>query len=202
MPAGVWAYVEGGMGAISQALASSATAHGATIVNNATVDSILYEPNASTGKARVKGVRMNDGSELYAKTGMPFGHVGRLWFSPQVRLYIPTVRWIDQLGSCVLTIYYAAPFSHFPPLKFPVLSNATPYHTFLELLPGLSRDSGNMQEESPLPADFVRNIRYADYSCGAFKVWCCWVLGFQRLLTCMQRNTTNDEKLIMGFPAA
>lgn len=72
MPTGVWAYVEGGMGAISQALASSATAHGATIANNATVDGILYEPNASTGKARVKGVRMNDGSELYAKTGMSF----------------------------------------------------------------------------------------------------------------------------------
>lgn len=43
-----------------------------------------------------------------------------------------------------------------------VLSNATPYHTFLELLPGLSRDSGNAQESSPLPADFQHHIRFAD----------------------------------------
>lgn len=52
-----------------------------------------------------------------------------------------------------------------------VLSNATPYHTFLELLPGLARDSGAV-EESPLPADFQHHIRFADYSCGAFKINC------------------------------
>lgn len=44
-----------------------------------------------------------------------------------------------------------------------VLSNATPYHTFLELLPGLSRDSGNKDETSPLPRDFQHHIRFADY---------------------------------------
>jgi hypothetical protein len=44
-----------------------------------------------------------------------------------------------------------------------VLSNATPYHTFLELLPGLSRDSGNHEEASPLPRDFQHHIRFADY---------------------------------------
>ncbi len=44
-----------------------------------------------------------------------------------------------------------------------VVSNATPYHTFLELMPGLSRDSGNMAESSPLPADFQHHIRFADY---------------------------------------
>jgi len=52
-----------------------------------------------------------------------------------------------------------------------VLSNATPYHTFLELLPGLARDSG-FNEESPLPRDFAHHIRFADYSCGALKINC------------------------------
>jgi hypothetical protein len=101
-----------------------------------------------------------------------------------------------------------------------VLSNCTPYHTFLELLPGgpfcilvngeslpatsgrvlsimgitqcrtrlsvemfscpmnclhrcmsgLSRDSGWVGEDSPLPRDFVHHIRFADYSSGVFKV--------------------------------
>jgi phytoene dehydrogenase-like protein len=52
-----------------------------------------------------------------------------------------------------------------------VLSNATPYHTFLELLPGLARDSG-VKEESPLPRDFQHHVRFADYACGAFKINC------------------------------
>lgn len=52
-----------------------------------------------------------------------------------------------------------------------VISNATPYHTFLELLPGLARDSG-FPEASPLPSDFTHHIRFADYSCGAVKINC------------------------------
>jgi phytoene dehydrogenase-like protein len=40
-----------------------------------------------------------------------------------------------------------------------VLSNATPYHTFLELLP-----------PSALPPDFLRHIRSVDYSSGVFKM--------------------------------
>lgn len=52
-----------------------------------------------------------------------------------------------------------------------VLSNATPYHTFLELLPGLARDSG-VEEDSPLPRDFQRHVRFSDYACGAFKINC------------------------------
>ncbi len=83
---GVWSYVEGGMGAISQSIASAARERGAEIVTNATVQSILYNEAGAGGKASVRGVKMADGSELYAPT---------------------------------------------------VLSNATPYHTFLELMPGM-----------------------------------------------------------------
>lgn len=111
---GVWAYVEGGMGAISNAIAASAREAGALILTNATVDRILYEGDRATG------VLMEDGTELHAPM---------------------------------------------------LLSNATPYHTFLELLPGLARDSG-FEEESPLPRDFQKHIRHVDFSCGAFKINC------------------------------
>lgn len=40
---GVWAYVEGGMGAISNAIAASARAAGAEIAVNASVDAITYQ---------------------------------------------------------------------------------------------------------------------------------------------------------------
>jgi phytoene dehydrogenase-like protein len=58
------------MGAITRTIGESAKERGATIVHNATVSSILYEPNPAKGNAKVKGVKMADGTELYAKTGM------------------------------------------------------------------------------------------------------------------------------------
>lgn len=113
---GVWSYVEGGMGSISNAIASSAKAHGAEIITNATVKKILYENN------KVTGVQMADGSEIYSDI---------------------------------------------------VISGTTPYHTFLELLPGLSQDSGyTSATPSPIPQEFTHHIRFADYSCGAFKINC------------------------------
>ena len=112
---GVWAYAEGGMGSISNAIADAATEAGAEICVNATVDRILYK-NTS-----VSGVRMKDGTELYADT---------------------------------------------------VLAGCTPYHVFMELLPGLSRDSGNTDEQSPVPPEFVRHIRFTDHACGCFKINC------------------------------
>jgi phytoene dehydrogenase-like protein len=115
---GVWAYVEGGMGAISNAIASSARQHGAEIVTNATVKKILYDENHKC----VRGVQMQDGSEIHSDI---------------------------------------------------VLAGCTPYHTFMELLPGLSADSGHPDAmSSPIPNDFTHHIRFSDYSCGAFKINC------------------------------
>lgn len=57
---GVWAYVEGGMGAISNSIAASARRHGAEIVTNATVRSIFLD------KGKVGGVIMADGSRITA----------------------------------------------------------------------------------------------------------------------------------------
>mmetsp|Transcript_4881 Transcript_4881/g.7431 ORF Transcript_4881/g.7431 Transcript_4881/m.7431 type:complete len:828 (+) Transcript_4881:54-2537(+) len=114
---GVWSYVEGGMGSISNAIAASAQSHGADIVTNATVRRILYD---SHGK--VTGVEMADGSQLHAEF---------------------------------------------------VLSGCTPFHTFMELLPGLSATSGYSEAiSSPIPKDFTQHIRFSDYSCGAFKINC------------------------------
>eukprot|EP01125_Pyxidicula_operculata_P021282 TRINITY_DN8132_c0_g1_i1.p1 TRINITY_DN8132_c0_g1~~TRINITY_DN8132_c0_g1_i1.p1 ORF type:complete len:857 (+),score=192.80 TRINITY_DN8132_c0_g1_i1:21-2591(+) len=118
---GVWSYVQGGMGALSQSIARSAQSFGAEIVTNATVKNILYEKDPKTGKNKSVGVKMSDGSHLYANT---------------------------------------------------IVSNANPYHTFLELIPGLSRDSGNESEDSPLPRDFQHHIRFQDYNCGAMKINC------------------------------
>lgn len=111
---GVWAYIEGGMGKITQSLKQSAIDFGTEIITNATVKRILWEKNVCSG------VEMIDGTLIHAQKA--------------------------------------------------VISNATPYHTFLELLPGLSYLSGNNREKSPLPFEFNHHIRFADYGCGAFKI--------------------------------
>jgi phytoene dehydrogenase-like protein len=116
---GVWAYVEGGMGSVSEAIAASARESGAEIVCNAAVSEIMYEGNGAN--ARATGVRMSDGTVLEADT---------------------------------------------------ILSGTTPYHTFLELMPGMARDSGYQGETSPVSADFQHHIRFQDQNCGAFKINC------------------------------
>lgn len=57
---GVWGYVRGGMGTVTQALAKSLIAKGGTIVTNAEVDQIAIKGN------RAHGVLLADGREFYA----------------------------------------------------------------------------------------------------------------------------------------
>ncbi|XP_075390601.1 pyridine nucleotide-disulfide oxidoreductase domain-containing protein 2 [Tenrec ecaudatus] len=59
---GAWGYVQGGMGALSDAIASSATAHGADIFTDKTVDRV----QVSSG-GRVRGVVLQDGTEVRSK---------------------------------------------------------------------------------------------------------------------------------------
>lgn len=110
---GVWAYVEGGMGAVSDAIARSAVESGAQIVCDAAVKRITFKGD------RVTGVELEDGTKVESDY---------------------------------------------------VLSGATPYHTFLELLPGLDSNVTGAAETSPLPRDFVNHIRFTDYSCQCFKI--------------------------------
>jgi phytoene dehydrogenase-like protein len=58
---GLWGFVRGGMGAISQALAQSAQAHGATIRTNAAVEKILVKDG------RAYGVALTSGEEFTAR---------------------------------------------------------------------------------------------------------------------------------------
>jgi phytoene dehydrogenase-like protein len=58
---GVWGYVRGGMGGISNALAAAAKQHGAEIRCNAAVERILVRDNAAYG------VALSDGTEIQAK---------------------------------------------------------------------------------------------------------------------------------------
>src|SRR5258705_9735890 len=57
---GVWGYVRGGMGGISNALAASARAHGAEIRTNAAVAKLLIRDGTAAG------VVLADGTELHA----------------------------------------------------------------------------------------------------------------------------------------
>lgn len=113
---GVWSYVEGGMGSISNAIAKSSQEYGTEIIVNAPVSKILWKDN------KVIGVEMSDGSKIYSDI---------------------------------------------------VVSGCTPYHTFMELLPGLSKQSGyNQSEQTPIPLDYIKHLRFTDYSCGALKINC------------------------------
>ncbi|EEQ98544.1 phytoene dehydrogenase, putative, partial [Perkinsus marinus ATCC 50983] len=108
---GVWAYVEGGMGRISSAIAERAMQAGAVIMTDAQVKRITHDGSRATG------VEMIDGTQLRAK-------------------------------MCVV-------------------SNATPWHTFLELLPLTDSD-----RPKSLGDRFTTQIRFTDYSCGAMKINC------------------------------
>jgi phytoene dehydrogenase-like protein len=66
---GVWAYVRGGMGAISQALAAAALETGnVEIRTSSPVDRILCEQPDTSSAPRVIGVQLSDGSRLTAPT--------------------------------------------------------------------------------------------------------------------------------------
>ena len=60
---GVWGYVRGGMGGISNAIAAAAREQGAEIRTNAEVAKILVQDGA------VRGVALADGTEFLAPQG-------------------------------------------------------------------------------------------------------------------------------------
>lgn len=113
---GVWAYVEGGMGAVSSSIAAAAREHGAELVTDAPVKRIVVEGLMGPAAA---GVEMEDGTQLRAKA---------------------------------------------------VLSNATPYHTFLELMGGGGAGGAGDTAPPPLPPTFVQHVKHVDYSSAVFKI--------------------------------
>ena len=109
---GVWAYIEGGMGKVTQTIAESGIDHGMEILCDSKVNQILLEgsTSSSTGVNTKKaiGVELTDGRKLFADN---------------------------------------------------ILSNTTPYHTFMELIPS--------QE---LPQEFRKHIEKVDYSSAVMKI--------------------------------
>ena len=62
---GAWGYPEGGMGAVSEAIASAAREAGAEIFLNSEVEKVLVD--GAKGGAKAVGVQLLDGRKLYAK---------------------------------------------------------------------------------------------------------------------------------------
>jgi len=102
---GVWCYVKGGMGAVSQAIAQAAVRHGAEIATHATVRGIEVEGTSGGTQGRVKGVRMADGSLLSSEVVLagasPYHTFVELMADPQTARYLPEdfVRHIKHSGE-------------------------------------------------------------------------------------------------------
>ncbi|XP_059803157.1 pyridine nucleotide-disulfide oxidoreductase domain-containing protein 2 isoform X1 [Hypanus sabinus] len=77
---GAWAYVEGGMGSLSNAIARAATVHGASIFTEKAVRSILVDQNGTA-----QGVVLQDGTEIRSKVVLSNAtpHVTFLKLTPQ-----------------------------------------------------------------------------------------------------------------------
>lgn len=85
---GAWGFVRGGMGSISQALASAARAHGAEIVSGKSVSAI----HVRGGRAR--GIALHDGTEVAARVVVSNAH--------------PRTTFADMLDDGVLDPQFAA----------------------------------------------------------------------------------------------
>ncbi|XP_044228458.1 pyridine nucleotide-disulfide oxidoreductase domain-containing protein 2 isoform X2 [Thunnus albacares] len=100
---GAWGYVEGGMGGVSQAIASAARSYGVDIFTEKDVGQVLVGPDGAAG-----GVVLKDGTEIHSKV---------------------------------------------------VLSNATPYVTFKNLMP-----------QGALSSEFIKAIDQIDYTSPVTKI--------------------------------
>ncbi|XP_034040991.1 pyridine nucleotide-disulfide oxidoreductase domain-containing protein 2 [Thalassophryne amazonica] len=91
---GAWGYVEGGMGSLSQAIASSAWAYGADIFTEKDVDQVLVGPDGTA-----KGVVLKGGTEIHSKVVLsnatPYVTFKNL--TPQSALLPEFIRAVDQI---------------------------------------------------------------------------------------------------------
>ncbi|KAM4607005.1 pyridine nucleotide-disulfide oxidoreductase domain-containing protein 2 isoform 2-T2 [Polymixia lowei] len=91
---GAWGYVEGGMGGVSKAIASSARSHGADIFTEKDVDHVLV---GSDGAA--KGVVLKDGTEVHSKVVLSNAtpYVTFKHLAPQGSLSPEFIKAVDQI---------------------------------------------------------------------------------------------------------
>jgi phytoene dehydrogenase-like protein len=170
---GVWAYMRGGMGTITKSLAERAVENGVSIVTNTEVERIittdLIGPPEPHNHELVHHLRESELIESipmgwFGQGGKPHGKVRGVALTSGEVLHAPIV-----------------------------ISNSTPYHTFIELMaPELNvynDASGLRTHHHPhLPPSFIDGIRFADYSCGAMKI----NLAVNKLpdFKCMPNKTT------------
>uniref|UniRef100_A0A8C5LGF5 Pyridine nucleotide-disulfide oxidoreductase domain-containing protein 2 n=1 Tax=Jaculus jaculus TaxID=51337 RepID=A0A8C5LGF5_JACJA len=93
---GAWGYVQGGMGALSDAIACSATAHGASIFTEKTVAKVQVN-----SEGRLQGVVLQDGLEVRSRVVLSSAppQVTFLKLTPQECLPEAFVRRISQLDT-------------------------------------------------------------------------------------------------------
>ncbi|XP_029554661.1 pyridine nucleotide-disulfide oxidoreductase domain-containing protein 2 isoform X2 [Salmo trutta] len=91
---GAWGYVEGGMGGVSKAIASSARSHGADIFTEQDVHQVLV---GSDGSA--KGVVLKDGTEIYSRVVLSNAtpYVTFKTLTPQSALSPAFIKAVDQI---------------------------------------------------------------------------------------------------------
>ncbi|XP_038188475.1 pyridine nucleotide-disulfide oxidoreductase domain-containing protein 2 [Arvicola amphibius] len=93
---GAWGYVQGGMGALSDAIASSATAHGASIFTEKTVAKVQVN-----SEGNVQGVVLQDGQEVRSRVVLSCAspQITFLELTPQEWLPKAFVKRISQLDT-------------------------------------------------------------------------------------------------------
>jgi len=84
---GLWGFVRGGMGAISQAIADAARAAGAEISTGAVVDHVLIKD--TTSGPRAVGAVLANGEEIHAKTVVSCADPKRTFFSLVGEQHLP-----------------------------------------------------------------------------------------------------------------
>lgn len=110
---GVWGYVRGGMGGISNALAASAQSFGATIRCDAVVSQFIVKDN------EVRGVVLKTGEEILAETVLSCldAHVTFLKLTPAGQLPDEFVNHVKQLDYTSMTVKINVKLSAPPDFK-------------------------------------------------------------------------------------
>jgi phytoene dehydrogenase-like protein len=139
---GVWAYVEGGMGAISDAVAKAALDAGAEIVCNAQVESIIYSPAPAKGQGQGQGQGQRQSGERRA--------VGVV------------VNGLPILADTVVS--GATPYSTFWEL------GASSLEPDGSVRPLSEQEQEQQQQQQPGLQVFRERLRRVDYGCGAMKI--------------------------------
>ncbi|XP_078667932.1 pyridine nucleotide-disulfide oxidoreductase domain-containing protein 2-like [Branchiostoma floridae x Branchiostoma belcheri] len=125
---GAWGYVEGGMGAVSQAIANSAQEQGATVLTEKPVSSIMVN-----GSGEACGVVLEDGTEIKATMQIVMSNA------------TPKVTYLDLLSKDLLPADFLSEVSHVD-YKSPV----TKINVAVNQLPNF-KAAPNTSDNAPLP---------------------------------------------------